>query len=554
MEDIPWAKSKKGLAWAKEKDRFGKPYTCLPANKTLSGEKYSPPDPKNWKTQGKENQGNVLSFTSINVIDGSGKKPHEYGIIYGDLFSSNTLHSSLRLSVLLDTGCHGRDTNFISQGVAEELVRREYEIREISKVVGSCFVDIKRKINQQTTLSIRLTSPIDNSTHIIQLQCDVINIPYDVIIGYKTIQKHTILKDILWYGLSGRNGGHLRDRDMGTGREGCLIEGDNNPEFMQLRKSGTTMTVDQELDTTLDNLEETKGETLVTFLGASSDYEEIPFDICSEELVESVKGICRKYQSIFSLELNKNAAAVTPMTVELETDAKWEIGDNRHPPRTQSFKKAEEIELQVQQMLTAGIIRRSTASAHSQVMLTEKTGGKWRFCVDFRRLNALTRPNHWPLPNIKEMLYRIGSKKPKFFAVIDLTKGYYQAPLAEGSKRLTTFITAGGLYEWNRVAMGLTGAPSYFQRVMTTEVLNDLVYRILEVYLDDVIITGRTKDEFLQNLIAVFKRLKEVGITINPRKCKFGLRSIEYVGHTINEHGTHFSKRETSEGDINYTT
>lgn len=92
---------------------------------------------------------------------------------------------------------------------------------------------------------------------------------------------------------------------------------------------------------------------------------------------------------------------------------------------------------------------------------------------------------------------RLGRRQAKYFAVLDLTKGYYQAPLAETSKACTAFITSSGVFEWNRVAMRLCGAPGFFQRAMTTEVLTDLMHSVCEVYLDDIIISGQAIDEYL---------------------------------------------------------
>ena len=157
---------------------------------------------------------------------------------------------------------------------------------------------------------------------------------------------------------------------------------------------------------------------------------------------------------------------------------------------------------------------------------------------------------HWPIPNIKEMLYRLGDRKPKFFAVFDLTSGYYQAPISADSRKWTAFMTWSGVYEWLRLPMGLKGAPSYFQRVLSTHVLGGLINIICELYLDDLIIFGTTEEEFLRHLELVLERLKQFSLTLNPEKCVIGKDSVEYVGHTINHEGIHFS-REKLDGIIN---
>jgi hypothetical protein len=98
------------------------------------------------------------------------------------------------------------------------------------------------------------------------------------------------------------------------------------------------------------------------------------------------------------------------------------------------------------------------------------------------------------------MLRRVGESKAKIFAKIDFTKGYYQAPLSMSSRALTAFICFCGVYQWLRVPMGLKGAPSYFQKEMATLVLGGLIHIILELYIDDILIHGKTEEEFLERV------------------------------------------------------
>ena len=108
-------------------------------------------------------------------------------------------------------------------------------------------------------------------------------------------------------------------------------------------------------------------------------------------------------------------------------------------------------------------------------------------------------------------------RKPKYFAVLDLTMGFYQAPLHEKSRRYTTFTTWRGNYEWLRVAMGLKGAPSWFQQQLETNVLADLIHLICELYIDDIIIFADTYEDLLANIEAVLLRFKNHNITVSPK-------------------------------------
>ena len=144
------------------------------------------------------------------------------------------------------------------------------------------------------------------------------------------------------------------------------------------------------------------------------------------------------------------------------------------------------------------------ARNYSQVLLTPKPNGKWRFCNDYVAVNTCSKSPGWPLPKIQEMLQRIGSHKAKYYTVMDLTSGYHQAPLAESARIFTAFITFFGIFEWLRVPMGLKGAPAYFQKVLATVVLIGLIQISCELYIDDVLVYGRTFEEFLANLKKVY--------------------------------------------------
>jgi hypothetical protein len=112
---------------------------------------------------------------------------------------------------------------------------------------------------------------------------------------------------------------------------------------------------------------------------------------------------------------------------------------------------------------------------------------------------------------------------------MDLTSGYHQAPLAESARIFTAFITFFGIFEWLRVPMGLKGAPAYFQKVLATVVLIGLIQISCELYIDDVLVYGRTFDEFLANLKKVFERFSKHKLTLNPDKCSFGLKEVEAI-------------------------
>eukprot|EP01038_Epipyxis_sp_PR26KG_P016607 gene16607-22687_t len=141
-----------------------------------------------------------------------------------------------------------------------------------------------------------------------------------------------------------------------------------------------------------------------------------------------------------------------------------------------------------------------------------------------KAFDQISEMKHWPIPNIKNLLMKLlGQRRPKFFVVMDLTSGYYQAALDAISKVGSAFITHKGIYHWTRVTMGLKGAPSYFQQHhINSTVLGDLKDAV-DSYLDDIVVAGGTAEEFLANLRRTFQRLKDKNVTLNWKKCKLGV-------------------------------
>ena len=266
-------------------------------------------------------------------------------------------------------------------------------------------------------------------------------------------------------------------------------------------------------------------------------------NVQDKDMRSRLQNIVYKYTNVFSTELSNKAALVTPYSIPLKPDNDWITDKNRHPPRWQTIAKSYEVEKFIKKAIACNMIKPSDAPAWSQILLTPKKNGSYRFCVDFRALNNATHSSGWPLPNIKHVLDRLSKKKPKYFTILDLTSGYFQIPIDEQSQFLTAFRTAIGLFEWTRLPMGLKGAGSYFQMQMH-KIFEDLLYNIIEIYLDDILIFAQTKEELITNTEIVLERLRKHNITVNPEKVKMGLTEVEYVGHLIDKHGISFSQEK----------
>lgn len=192
------------------------------------------------------------------------------------------------------------------------------------------------------------------------------------------------------------------------------------------------------------------------------------------------------------------------------------------------------IEEEVQKLLKDGIIKKSQSPWTSPVVLVKKKDDKWRFCIDYRKLNNVTKKDAHPLPQIDDMLGTLGGAK--WFTTLDLASGYWQVEMDPESREKTAFVTKQGIYEFNIMPFGLTNAPATFQRLMN-EVLDGMWNKGIMVYLDDIIIYTETFKQHLEKLQEVFKRIKEAGLKIKPSKCEFFKNELVFLGHIVGEKG-----------------
>ncbi|KAK3749370.1 hypothetical protein QZH41_009456, partial [Actinostola sp. cb2023] len=181
-----------------------------------------------------------------------------------------------------------------------------------------------------------------------------------------------------------------------------------------------------------------------------------------------------------------------------------------------------------------GVIRESKSPYASPVVLVRKRDGSLRICIDYRKINAKTVRDSYPLPRIQETLEALHGAR--WFCSLYLQSGYLQVEVKEEDKHKTAVTTPFGLYEYNRMAFGLTNAPATFQRLME-RCLTGLNLEICLAYLDDFIVFARSFDEILERLEAVLTRLGEYGLKLKPSKCKLFQTKLTYLGHVVSREG-----------------
>ncbi|UYV63913.1 K02A2.6-like [Cordylochernes scorpioides] len=214
----------------------------------------------------------------------------------------------------------------------------------------------------------------------------------------------------------------------------------------------------------------------------------------------------------------------------------------RQPPRRVPMAKRDEVVGLLHKLKQDGVIEESNSPWSSPVVLVTKKDGSTRFCVDYRKLNEVTKKDSYPLPRIDDTLTTLAGSS--WFSTLDLKSGYWQVGVHPADREKTAFSTGNGLYQFTVMPFGLCNAPATFERLMEL-VLRGLTWKTCLVYLDDVMVMGRTFEEHLKNLQEIFNRFKAANLGLNPRKCQLFQKKVEFLGHTVSAKGI-----QTSESKI----
>lgn len=204
------------------------------------------------------------------------------------------------------------------------------------------------------------------------------------------------------------------------------------------------------------------------------------------------------------------------------------------PPRRVPMALEEKVDKMVEDLLKSDIIQPSESPWNAPIVIVAKKNGDIRMCVDYRRLNSVTKRPVYPIPATQQLLDCLSGAQ--YFSTLDLSQGYHQIPMAKEDMEKTAFATRRGHFEYKRMPFGLSTAPATFQKLMHMVFRSENWEQCL-IYLDDILIFGRSAEEHLQRLRTVLQRVREAGLKLSPMKCSFLRREVEYLGHIIGSEG-----------------
>ena len=231
--------------------------------------------------------------------------------------------------------------------------------------------------------------------------------------------------------------------------------------------------------------------------------------------------------------------AATEHRIDLVPDAR----PIASPPYRAGLKAREAEQTEVNRMLEAGVIEPAQSAWASPVVLVPKPDGSLRFCVDYRRLNAVTIRDSYPLPRMDECIDSLGDAT--LFTTLDCNSGYWQIPVSKKDQDKTTFVCHAGMYRYKRMPFGLTNAPATFQRTLDI-LLGPYKWNSCLVYLDDVIIFSRDAESHIRHVEQVLNVLKDAGVSLKLKKCSFFGDRVKYLGHVIRPGSLEIDKTVTA--------
>ena len=247
------------------------------------------------------------------------------------------------------------------------------------------------------------------------------------------------------------------------------------------------------------------------------------------EIKERALNILLEHIDIFGLDDTYGVSDVLEHEIHLTDDRPIRV-----PYRMMNPAFRQPLKEQIDKWLRQKVIKPSKSPYSFQLVFANKKNGKLRTCIDLRILNQRSLRDSFPMPNMEEIICRM--EDSKIFTVLDATGAYHCIKLRPEDTHKTAFNCCFGHFEFLRMPFGLSGAPATYNRLITT-LLQDLPLRFTYAYLDDTLLTGNTAHIHLDELNQVLTAYQKGGITLQPDKCEFFQKQVQFLGHTLSEKG-----------------
>lgn len=325
------------------------------------------------------------------------------------------------------------------------------------------------------------------------------------------------------------SGKDSRLSDRVTGLTG--ISSVNSKSILMMSSSNTIIKKGQPLGSfnSVLQLEANEDDSLGRADGGDHD-----FNLSLSELTLSQQALVvsslDKFKAVFSSgDSDIGLAGVTEHNIKLTDNTPIFQRPRRFPQPI-----SDEIERQCSELNSLDIIEPSSSPWSSPVVPVRKKDGSIRMCIDYRKVNRVTVPDKFPVPNLVDSIF--GLKGTNYFTRLDLVRGYYQLPIDEESRPVTAFSTQRNHWQFKRLSFGLRNAPAAFQREIQA-VLSSFPSNKVIAYIDDILIMSHTFDEHLQLVVKVLQTLLDYNIKIKPVKCEWFKSQVEYLGHIVSPSG-----------------
>ncbi|KAG1043320.1 hypothetical protein G6F43_011674 [Rhizopus delemar] len=262
-------------------------------------------------------------------------------------------------------------------------------------------------------------------------------------------------------------------------------------------------------------------------------YSKLEIGKVGNDIAKKLKKLIHKFKAIF--DWNNDTIGCTQLL-----NHKIVIEENTQPISHRPYRlspiESDYLQKELEKYCKLGVIAPSNSPWAAPVILVKKKNGEYRMVIDYRKLNAITKKDSYPLPRIDDLLDALG--KAKVFSALDMRAGFHQVPVEENSKELTAFTTKYGVYHYNTLPMGLVNSPATFQRLIDL-CFKKLINKCLVAYIDDLNIYSNDHHEHLMHLEQVFNCIKIANLKLNPEKCFFFKDHLKFLGYIVTQEGIH---------------